>query len=97
MSNNVAIVGATGAVGREMLEILSYRKFPVNKIFALASRSSMGREVSFGENEILKVESLDDIDFSKADVALFSAGSDIAKKYGVKAGEKNCIVIEGLE
>ena len=94
MSNNVAIVGATGAVGREMLEILSYRKFPVNKIFALASRSSMGREVSFGENEILKVESLDDFDFSKADVALFSAGSDIAKKYGVKAGEKNCIVID---
>ena len=58
MSYNIAIVGSTGAVGREMLETLSYRKFPCKKVYALASKSSLGKEVSFGEDKVLKVEAL---------------------------------------
>ena len=94
MAYNVAVVGATGAVGREMLQTLFERKFPVKNIFALASRSSVGKEVSFGDDKILKVSSVDDFNFEKADIALFSAGSDIAKKFGPKAGVKGCIVID---
>ena len=94
MSYNIAVVGATGAVGREMLQTLFERKFPVKNIFALASRSSVGKEVSFGDDKILKVSSVDDFNFEKADIALFSAGSDIAKKFGPKAGAKGCIVID---
>ena len=94
MSYNIAVVGATGAVGREMLQTLFERKFPVKNIFALASRSSVGKEVSFGDDKILKVSSVDDFNFEKADIALFSAGSDIAKKFGLKAGFKGCIVID---
>ena len=94
MSYNIAVVGATGAVGREMLQTLFERKFPVKNIFALASRSSVGKEVSFGDDKILKVSSVDDFNFKKADIALFSAGSDIAKKFGLKAGVKGCIVID---
>ena len=94
MSYNIAVVGATGAVGREMLQTLFERKFPVKNIFALASRSSVGKEVSFGDDKILKVSSVDDFNFEKADIALFSAGSDIAKKFGLKAGVKGCIVID---
>ncbi len=94
MSYNIAVVGATGAVGREMLQTLFERKFPVKNIFALASTSSVGKEVSFGDDKILKVSSVDDFNFEKADIALFSAGSDIAKKFGLKAGVKGCIVID---
>ena len=94
MSYNVAVVGATGAVGREMLQTLSDRKFPVKNIFALASRSSVGKEVSYGDDKILKVSSVDDFNFEKADIALFSAGSDIAKKFATKAAVKGCIVID---
>jgi len=94
MFYNIAVVGATGAVGREMLQTLFERKFPIKNIYALASRSSVGKEVSFGDNKILKVSSVDDFNFEKADIALFSAGSDIAKKFGPKAGEKGCIVID---
>ena len=94
MSYNIAVVGATGAVGREMLQTLFERKFPVKKIFALASRSSVGKEVSFGDDKILKVSSVDDFNFEKADIALFSAGSDIAKKFGSRAGVEGCIVID---
>ena len=94
MSYNVAVVGATGAVGREMLQTLFERKFPVKNIYALASRSSVGKEVSFGDDKILKVSSVDDFNFEKADIALFSAGSDIAKKFGPKAGAKGCIIID---
>ena len=94
MSYNVAVVGATGAVGREMLQTLFERKFPVKNIYALASKSSIGKEVSFGDEKILKVSSVDDFNFENADIALFSAGSDIAKKFGPKAGVKGCIVID---
>ena len=94
MTYNIAVVGATGAVGREMLQTLSERNFPLNNIYALASKSSIGREVSFGDDKILKVLSLEDFDFGKVDIALFSAGSDIAKKYGPVVGKTGCIVID---
>ena len=94
MTYNIAVVGATGAVGREMLQTLSERNFPLNNIYALASKSSIGREVSFGDDKIFKVLSLEDFDFEKVDIALFSAGSDIAKKYGPVVGKTGCIVID---
>ena len=94
MSYNIAIVGSTGAVGREMLETLSYRKFPCKNVYALASKSSLGKEVSFGEDKVLKVQALEDFDFSKADIALFSAGSDVSKKFAPIAGKNKCIVVD---
>ena len=94
MNYNIAIVGSTGAVGREMLETLSYRKFPCKNVYALASKSSLGKEVSFGEDKVLKVQALEDFDFSKADIALFSAGSDVSKKFAPIAGKNKCIVID---
>jgi|TARA_B110000444_G_C18815234_1_gene584763 aspartate-semialdehyde dehydrogenase len=94
MTYNIAVVGATGAVGREMLQTLSERNFPINNIYALASKASIGREVSFGDDKILKVLPLDEFDFEKVDIALFSVGSDIAKKFAPIAGKKGCIVID---
>ena len=94
MTYNIAVVGATGAVGREMLQTLSERNFPINNIYALASKASIGREVSFGDDKIIKVLPLDEFDFDKVDIALFSVGSDVAKKFAPIAGKKGCIVID---
>ena len=94
MTYNIAVVGATGAVGREMLQTLFERKFPVKNVYALASKSSIGKEISFGDEKILKVESVDDFNFENVDIALFSAGSKIDKKFGPIAGNKGCIVID---
>jgi aspartate-semialdehyde dehydrogenase len=94
MGYKVAVVGATGAVGREMLQTLAERNFPVDTVHAVASAKSAGREISYGEDVTLKVESLDSFDFSKVDIALFSAGGDISKKFGPKAGEAGCFVID---
>jgi len=94
MGYHVAVVGATGAVGREMLQTLAERKFPADKVTALASSKSSGQEVSYGEDAVLKVESLDNFDFSTADIALFSAGGEISKQYAPKAGAAGCIVID---
>ncbi len=94
MGYRVAVAGATGAVGREMLQTLAERNFPADKIYALASSKSAGREISYGEDVTLTVESLDKFDFAMADIALFSAGSDAAKKFGPKAGVAGCIVID---
>ena len=94
MAYNIAVVGATGAVGREMLQTLFERKFPVKNVYALASKSSIGKEISFGDEKILKVKSVDDFNFENVDIALFSAGSKIAKKFGPIAGNKGCIVID---
>ena len=94
MSYNVAVVGATGAVGREMLQTLAERKFPAAKVYALASSKSAGRELSYGEDDVIKVQALDSFDFSNADIALFSAGGEIAKTFGSKAGDAGCIVID---
>ncbi|MDG1466121.1 MAG: aspartate-semialdehyde dehydrogenase [Alphaproteobacteria bacterium] len=94
MTYNIAVVGATGAVGREMLQTLSERNFPINNIHALASKSSMGKEVSFGDNKVLKIKPVDDFNFEDVDIALFSAFSEVAKKFGPIAGKKGCIVID---
>ncbi len=91
---NVAVVGATGAVGGEMLNILSERNFPYGEVYALASRDSIGKEVSFGDVKTLKIESLDSFDFSKVDFALFSAGGEVSKKFAPIAASKGAIVVD---
>ena len=93
MTYNIAVVGATGAVGREMLQTLSERNFPVKDIYALASKASTGKEVSFGDDKILKVLPLEGFDFEKVDIALFSAGSDAAKKFAPIAGKKAVLLL----
>ena len=94
MGYNVAVVGATGAVGREMLRTLAEREFPVDKVFALASKNSVGKEISYGEDDILSVQTVDGFDFADADIALFSAGSELVKELGPKAGAAGCVVID---
>lgn len=94
MSYKIAVVGATGNVGREALAILAERRFPVSEVVALASRSSIGREVSFGDEKILKVQVLDDYDFSGTDIALFSPGSRVSAEYAPKAAAAGCVVID---
>jgi aspartate-semialdehyde dehydrogenase len=76
---NIAVVGATGNVGREMLETLHQRNFPVDKIYALASSRSTGREVSYGDDRTIKVEDLEYFDFKGVDIALFSPGAAVSK------------------
>ena len=90
---DVAVVGATGAVGETMLEILHQRQFPVGKIYALASERSAGSTVSFG-NRTLIVEDLATFDFSKVQVGLFSPGASVSKIYAPKAAEAGCVVID---
>lgn len=94
MGYRVAVAGATGAVGREMLRTLAERQFPADKIYALASSSSVGKEISYGDDETLTVSALDKFDFTQADIALFSAGGDLAKKFAPVAGDAGCIVID---
>jgi aspartate-semialdehyde dehydrogenase len=93
MGYNIVVVGATGNVGREMLNILAERQFPVAKIAVLASRRSLGTEVSFGD-DTLKTKDLDSFDFSGWDMALFAIGSDATKKYAPKAAAAGCVVID---
>ena len=89
----VAIVGATGNVGREMLSILAERRFPVSEVVALASSRSIGTEVSFGDRT-LKCKALDHYDFSDTDICLMSAGGSVAKEWAPKIGAKGCVVID---
>lgn len=93
MGYNIAIVGATGNVGQEMLSILNERQFPVDQVFAVASRRSIGREVSFGDQTLL-CEDLEQFDFSKCDFALLSAGSEISKEWSPKIAATGCVVID---
>ena len=93
MGYRVAVVGATGNVGREMFNILEEVKFPVDKMHAIASRKSIGVEVSFG-NQILKCEDLAQFDFSTVDIVLMSAGGAISKEWGEKIGAAGPIVID---
>jgi len=93
MGYKVVVVGATGNVGREMLNILDERAFPVDEIAALASRQSMGTEVSFGDR-ILKTRDLDTFDFAGWDIALFAIGSDATKQYAPRAAAAGCVVID---
>ena len=93
MGYNIVVVGATGNVGREMLNILAERQFPVAKITALASRRSLGTKVSFGD-ETLTTKDLDTFDFTGWDIALFAIGSDATKKYAPVAAAAGCVVID---
>ncbi|WP_430010185.1 aspartate-semialdehyde dehydrogenase, partial [Methylophaga lonarensis] len=90
---DVAVVGATGAVGEAMLEILHQRNFPVGKIYALASERSAGSGVSYG-NKTLIVEDLATFDFSKVQVGLFSPGASVSAEYAPKAAAAGCVVID---
>ncbi|MGC6512335.1 MAG: aspartate-semialdehyde dehydrogenase [Parvibaculales bacterium] len=93
MSYVIAVAGATGNVGREILNILDDRKFPVERVDALASSRSVGKEVSFGD-KILKVSALEHYDWSKADIALFACGSAATKEFAPKAAAAGCVVID---
>ena len=93
MGYKVAVVGATGNVGREMLAILSERGFDADEVVPLASRRSMGVEVSYG-NRTLKVKATENHDFSDTDICLMSAGSDISKEWSPKIAAKGCVVID---
>ncbi len=93
MGYKVVVAGATGNVGREMLNILAEREFPVDAIAALASRKSLGTEVSFGD-KTLKTQDLDTFDFKGWDIALFAVGSDATRIYAPKAAAAGCVVID---
>ena len=93
MGYRIAVVGATGNVGREMLNILAERQFPVDEIVALASRRSKGTECGFGD-KLLKAQDLDQFDFTGWDIALFAIGSDATKKYAPIAAKAGCVVID---
>lgn len=92
-SKNVAIVGATGAVGESMLELLESRKFPVDNLYLLASERSAGSRLSFAERNI-RVENLADFDFGQVDIALFSAGGSVSAEFAPKAAAAGCVVID---
>ncbi|MCD6035544.1 MAG: asd [Rickettsiales bacterium] len=94
MSYKVAIAGATGNVGRELLSILAERNFPVSEVVALASRRSLGKTVSFGDHETLTCQVLEDFDFSGTDIGLFSPGGNVSKVHAPRAAEAGCIVID---
>jgi aspartate-semialdehyde dehydrogenase len=93
MGYKVAVVGATGNVGREMLDILAERAFPADEVVAIASRRSQGQEVSFGD-KILTVKALDTYDFSDTDICLMSAGGETSKEWSPRIGQQGCIVID---
>ena len=93
MGYKVVVAGATGNVGREMLNILAEREFPDDEIVALASRKSLGTEVSFGD-KTLKTKDLDTADFTGWDIALFAIGSEATKIYAPKAAKAGCVVID---
>jgi len=90
---DVAVVGATGAVGEQMLAILAQRKFPVNNVYAVASSRSAGKKVSFDDVE-LEVQDLAEFDFSKTQIGLFSPGASISKEYAPRAAAQGCVVVD---
>jgi aspartate-semialdehyde dehydrogenase len=94
MGYRVAVVGATGAVGREMLKTLAERNFPVSEVAAVASGRSAGHEVSFGEKTVLKVRSLDTFDFRGWDIGLFSPGASVSAVHAPRAAAAGCVVID---
>ncbi len=93
MGYTVAVVGATGNVGREALDILAERGFPADTVLAVASRKSAGQDAYFGDTR-LKVVALDSVDFSKVDIAIMSAGGDISREWAPKIGASGCVVID---
>jgi len=94
MGYRVAVVGATGAVGREILKTLAERNFPISEIAALASPRSAGQQVSFGEDKVLTVQNLETFDFTGWDIGLFSPGASVSAIHAPRAGAAGCIVID---
>ncbi len=94
MTYNVVVVGATGNVGLEILNTLSERKFPVDRIAAVASTASVGKEVSFGEDRRLKVQALDHFDFTGWDLGLFSPGAKVSAVHAPRAAQSGCVVVD---
>ena len=90
---DIAIVGATGSVGREILQILEQRKFPINNLYLLASEKSKGSKIEFDNQEII-VDDLSNFDFSKTQISLFSPGSTVSSKFAPLAAEKGSLVID---
>jgi aspartate-semialdehyde dehydrogenase len=90
---NIAVVGATGVVGETIMTVLEERNFPVDKLYPLASERSVGKSVVFNKKEV-DIISLAQFDFSKVDIALFSAGGDISAQYAPKAADNGCVVID---
>lgn len=93
MGYKIAIAGATGNVGQEMLEILAERGFPADEVVALASRRSQGKDISFGD-KTLKVKAMENFDFSDVDICLMSAGGSISKEWAPKIAKQGCVVID---
>src|SRR5262250_1503190 len=93
MGYKVAVVGATGNVGREMLDILAERRFPADEVIAVASRRSQGVDVSFGD-KTLKCKALEHTDFSDVDICLMSAGGAVSKEWSPKIGAQGAVVID---
>jgi aspartate-semialdehyde dehydrogenase len=94
MGYRVAVAGATGNVGREILAILAERKFPADEVIALASERSIGREVSFGDDKVLKVRNLADFDFAGTDICLSSPGAKVSAVHSPRAAAKGCVLID---
>ena len=94
MGFKVAVVGATGVVGHEMLSILAERQFPVSEVYAVASERSVGAEVSFGEDDVLKVQDLDKFDFRGVDIGLFSPGAKVSAVHAPRAAKAGTVVID---
>jgi aspartate-semialdehyde dehydrogenase len=94
MGYKVAVIGATGNVGREILKTLAEREFPADEVIALASERSVGMEVSYGEDKILKVKDLAKFDFKGVDIALSSPGAKVSAIYSPRAAAAGCVVID---
>lgn len=94
MGYKVAVIGATGNVGREMLQTLAERNFPADEVIALASARSVGREISFGDDKVLKVKDLATFDFKGVDIALSSPGAKISAEHSPRAAAAGCVVVD---
>src|SRR5215208_8228725 len=94
MGFRVAVVGATGNVGREMLTTLAERNFPADEIVALASSASIGKEVSYGEDDVLTVQALDSFDFTGTDIVLSSPGGKVSAAFAPRAAKAGDVVID---
>lgn len=94
MGYKIAVVGATGNVGRELLQVMAEREFPADEVVALASSRSLGREISYGENKVLKVQDLALFDFKGTDIVLSSPGAKVSAEYSPKAAKAGAVVID---
>jgi aspartate-semialdehyde dehydrogenase len=94
MGYKIAVVGATGNVGRELLQVMAEREFPADEVVALASSRSLGREMSYGENRVLKVQDLALFDFKGTDIVLSSPGAKVSAEYSPKAAKAGAVVID---